>query len=58
MTLKEEIQAKIAAINEKAQADIAALEAELTTGGSWLDREAEAIKAALETLIAKVRAAL
>lgn len=65
MTLKDEIAARIAAIQEKAaadaakaQADVAELQAHLASGATWLEQEAAAVHAWIDGIVARVRAAL
>lgn len=58
MTLREEIVAKIDAIKAKSAADVSELEAHLAAGGTWLDQEYEALKAHIDAVVIKVRAAI
>ena len=54
MTLREEITAKI----DGYKAEIATLEAHLASGGALLDKEESALRDWIDSVIAKVRAAL
>lgn len=54
MTLKQEIQAKLDAY----KAEVAALEAHLAAGGTWLDQEVDSLEAWFKDVVAKVRSKL
>lgn len=56
--LREEIQAKIDAIEAKAEEDLAPLKAELLGGNAYLAEEWDSFKTRIESLLTKVRAAL
>lgn len=58
MTLQEEIQAKIDAIEAKCAEDVAPLKAELQAGGTHLGTEWDSFEAHIKEILAKVRAAL
>jgi hypothetical protein len=65
MTLKDEIAARIAAVQAKAQADaakaqaeVAELQAHLASGATWLEQEAAAVHTWIDAIVARVRAQL
>ena len=65
MTLKEELEARIKALNDKLAADMAATQAEikaceahLSAIGPWLEQEADQVSAYWSSLIARIRTTL
>ena len=54
-TMKEELQAKLAEMDAKWAAERAPIQDALNNAESWIEKEYDAFKAEIETLIAKVR---